>query len=938
MPYDLQGALGSGYSDSEVAEHLAQAQGFDIAAARKEGYTDMEIAQHLGSKAPSNPTSTSPETVPYTPKYKMDLTDQFTPGGVELPGPVVYTPQQLEAAKHGVNIDAANQVSTWRANFAATKDKRDQMVADSIKQKLGPDTITRIGPDTQDVEYYDKDAKQWKVAGDSLGGMAVNAIPGAAEAAGGIAGSFTPATVAGGAVGAGIGRGLGVYAKNKVGDLLGVNEGTDPRDKPNAVAEGLKSAAITGATGAAISGLPAGLRMLLRGDDIVNSKSAQSILDSYEKNKDLVSQIDSALASSGVDKKLDLSVPRVAAIPDKTGAVNPAADRLVNREMLLNKFEPIADRERARRLNNQNVMELYWWNKVENPYAVTNLTNANWQQSLKETWDNYSESLLGPYQQRAKDAIDQAQQAAAQMKKPAGINVTRGGQIIRDAITDASKASEGVKDKAWSDYETKAQYGQNGSSDLQVPISEDVGAVQARLKYLQENLPLASQKTQASRYQLKDPDSKGSGIPLADDVSPLEQHLRQLQEGIDPDNRTMDLGALDRTIKDLREENLPTAAKDTSMSKANSKSVLGSLIKMRSAFMDAPGNEELKASLETAEAETVRHSEEFKRSFLGDFLSRSGYDSTLSDASVLDHILKNKDIDGARQLADIVRGEPGAKKAILDYTLARYNKDYTRILPDGTKILDPKRHTAFMDDVYPSIAPFLNDVDKASIKANIGGLAQRVFKTDKDYLDQISTWNSLPQGQLGKKLQGETFVNQFFDPKKSGADNVYPFIKNKLGQDSIDQVRSGIVSDLARRARDPSTGRIDFEKLNGVYGPLKQRFQQYFGKDWTDNVDRFITASRAIGRDAIPGAQYEGSTKVGSFVKGFVLGPLDPESRKITYLGKLRKSGYAARLEKAMYNPEDFKQLIKDVETNRPNRAKIGLGVGLATDETYESK
>ena len=48
MAFDIEGAKKAGYSDAEIADHLAQQSGFDSAGARKAGYSDAEIIQHVG--------------------------------------------------------------------------------------------------------------------------------------------------------------------------------------------------------------------------------------------------------------------------------------------------------------------------------------------------------------------------------------------------------------------------------------------------------------------------------------------------------------------------------------------------------------------------------------------------------------------------------------------------------------------------------------------------------------------------------------------------------------------------------------------------------------------------------------------------------------------------------------------------------------------------
>lgn len=53
MPFDIDGARKAGYSDAEIADHLAQSSKFDVSGARNAGYSDAEILQHLSQ--PSQP-------------------------------------------------------------------------------------------------------------------------------------------------------------------------------------------------------------------------------------------------------------------------------------------------------------------------------------------------------------------------------------------------------------------------------------------------------------------------------------------------------------------------------------------------------------------------------------------------------------------------------------------------------------------------------------------------------------------------------------------------------------------------------------------------------------------------------------------------------------------------------------------------------------------
>jgi hypothetical protein len=51
MAFDIEGARREGYSDEEIANHLAQSRKFDLAGARNEGYSDADIISHLSQSA-----------------------------------------------------------------------------------------------------------------------------------------------------------------------------------------------------------------------------------------------------------------------------------------------------------------------------------------------------------------------------------------------------------------------------------------------------------------------------------------------------------------------------------------------------------------------------------------------------------------------------------------------------------------------------------------------------------------------------------------------------------------------------------------------------------------------------------------------------------------------------------------------------------------------
>lgn len=58
MAFDVEGARQAGYSDTEIADHLAETSKFDAAAARKAGYSDAELIKQLADQPPAAPPPT----------------------------------------------------------------------------------------------------------------------------------------------------------------------------------------------------------------------------------------------------------------------------------------------------------------------------------------------------------------------------------------------------------------------------------------------------------------------------------------------------------------------------------------------------------------------------------------------------------------------------------------------------------------------------------------------------------------------------------------------------------------------------------------------------------------------------------------------------------------------------------------------------------------
>ena len=111
MAFDIEGARKAGYSDQEIADHLAQTSKFDAAAARQSGYTDAEIIGHLsGAQQPAAPPEQDEQTT-------MPWSDVATGAAVNaIPSVINFGKGVVSAVAHP--LDTAGSVLSLASGAA----------------------------------------------------------------------------------------------------------------------------------------------------------------------------------------------------------------------------------------------------------------------------------------------------------------------------------------------------------------------------------------------------------------------------------------------------------------------------------------------------------------------------------------------------------------------------------------------------------------------------------------------------------------------------------------------------------------------------------------------------------------------------------------------------------------------------------------------------
>jgi hypothetical protein len=127
MAFDAEAARAAGYSDAEIATHLATSAKFNADAARKAGYSDAEIVAHLTGAPKAMPAPDKPmavragETIRDIPR-QLGLTARYAiEGGGALPAMVADVPGRLY-----------NLAATSVDSLAGTKLPRAPMAMDAL--------------------------------------------------------------------------------------------------------------------------------------------------------------------------------------------------------------------------------------------------------------------------------------------------------------------------------------------------------------------------------------------------------------------------------------------------------------------------------------------------------------------------------------------------------------------------------------------------------------------------------------------------------------------------------------------------------------------------------------------------------------------------------------------------------------------------------------
>lgn len=141
--FDIAGAKSAGYSDQEIADHLASMNKFDAADARKSGYSDAEIISHFAGgadAAPNQPSAPVPEQ-----SFMDELAHPDPNAKYGLVFPTKWTPQKGGEFGHPSTVMQDAYRAVMAPGRAAKGELTPEQMNDEARNMAGMITLARTG-------------------------------------------------------------------------------------------------------------------------------------------------------------------------------------------------------------------------------------------------------------------------------------------------------------------------------------------------------------------------------------------------------------------------------------------------------------------------------------------------------------------------------------------------------------------------------------------------------------------------------------------------------------------------------------------------------------------------------------------------------------------------------------------------------------------------
>lgn len=803
-------------------------------------------------------------------------------------------------------------------------------LAARLQQKYKRPVMTRIGPQTGEVEFLSPKTKKWTTANRSgLAAMGVDmgiGIPATVggTAAGGLTGNPVGA-VAGTVAGAAAGSGLSQVAKNAIGKKIGALPENYPvgTDLGSATAQGAAFEAGTmGVLGAAKYA-----RYWFKGSRAFGAAEAAELGAAAAKADKIVAEIEK-MSGQQFNPTVGQRVSRADMGP-------PGADSRKIRQKALG-----YDAALSKDPNTQNeILALHEGNEDALVNAFDNITDPYLKQSvesgLQQSQEGATEQVVFGLTSGYDELLDAARKMTAQLPEdmPAG----EAGKVMRKALVEADrKFKSTVEDPAWAKYRDGTGYNPSTfESDIRVPLSDEVFNLMSKWDSRKRNALLGAIKKDNADLKVVGKEKDGWAAELDWDVdgNPVFKSLERKDD--------VDLATLDDTIKWLRSD-ARAALKNKQGVTYNEKD----LVDLERAFT-ANRNEylqnnrpELFDMLQEAEAATKLRASQFKNSAVGDLLIKDGPDSyRLTDEQALYRIITTSDTTAATQFAELTRGYPEAAQQARQMIYSLYRR---AVIDPKTGAPRPASHANFMSDYKGVIDQFFPDKDMLN---RMGGMGTAIAREQEQLKVVLPQFKKLFGGEivsLNSPALSRIVLSDKSPPAKVGlAVNI---LRRNGQEDLIDEWQHSVLDQLGKNLI--KDGQINSNALaKFLSGQQAKSVENLLNSGSIGGGARYIRNLKTI-QEALNMVRTQGKGQLDSQANGLLVrlarlffGQFTPEARVVTFGQKNRTRVVPGEIYKAITDPAELGQLAKQADKTMGQIRKAAvvgkIGEVLADDFNY---
>jgi len=821
-------------------------------------------------------------------------------------------PDNLKAAAaKGVDTDtgAPEGVPTGYESFAINEDTFNDFIQKSLFKQLGSSAVLRKGPESGQREYFNPATKRWTLLTHSSAGQQAIAHSGdALNLIGSLAGALAAKnpTVLGelAAVSTKTAGGTGItdYARQKIGDWLGVNETNDSDRTINAIKHGTKEGAIAAGFGTVFN---AGryIKMAIKGRPTFTDQEAQELLSGMGKYRDLVDEIN---RGSDVEFKppihhfVDPNLPAAQIAENRWEALGRSSD------------EDIRYKVAQARSNEFGAIRSYFL-KMNAPNQAPGIPmtaegRAQAGTGAAQAIQEQMEARMAPVNAAAAQAEASGRQIASTLPQGVSGTMQDAGQVARDQLWAQSQASAQHVDDAYRKFNDFINYNaRTGTSPytVEIPLRGDLATI----------IDKFGRDTVTKELKGGLPTLTGKGT-VKIDVATLDQAAKNINGAVR--DRTTGGANVDYSDVDL------IAAR---------KKILNTLSDyLRKGSMDGTLPEETFRTWVEAQAAAKADARLFQRGFLKKFLEKDEAGQwVINDQDALSGILQGKDNAAASQLYGMVNQDPVAMREIKKVLFSLYEK---HALLNG--LPSTKLHNEFMasDNYGPIMDRFFKNEDFNKLNS-FKDVADSLLKTAedakimqarliKDFGGKITRWNpeDLVQNVLSKSL------------KSSEVAKLYTIASKKPG--ALDDLKNGIANEVQMRLFPRGVeGGIDLGALGTIVDKYGNNIRVLMGPEYLNSLNTLKRTIPMLERNPAKFGDPPVMTRLQSALR-VPAGVMSPEGRLMTFLGVLRGRNNPAQVWEALTDPAELEKLANRTRI-AVERTRIAGVAGAVVGEEYRN-